>query len=262
MPDRIQETLSALRVDADRTGLPGSGAVRRRGDRRARNQALGSALTLVAVVAVVVGVSGSLTGDTDRADAPPADPTVSTTQEQLLALAADPFLRESDVTSFGVYENFLRSPDDALEQPRLLQCISSPAGWGANGTKAQLFHHDLEGGILEHVLVFDGSSTAAAALTRVGAEFTSCPTGDPAEVEVTDRGPEPVAGGSPLGFRASRADVPKVATETGYYELGVGRRGNVVVVLEWRAYGNPAEGADGWVWTAERLQTALDRAVR
>ena len=49
----------------------------------------------------------------------------------------------------------------------------------------------------------------------------------------------------------------------GYYELGVAREANVLVVLQLNAMGNPAgEGADDWVWTGETLQTALDRAVR
>lgn len=37
----------------------------------------------------------------------------------------------------------------------------------------------------------------------------------------------------------------------------------LVVVLEWQASGNPTgDGTENWVWDAERLQTALDRAVK
>ncbi len=56
---------------------------------------------------------------------------------------------------------------------------------------------------------------------------------------------------------------PTADAGIGYYELGVAREANVLVVLQLNAMGNPAgEGADDWVWTSETLQTALDRAVR
>lgn len=82
MPDRIEETLSKLRVDVDRTALPDSRSVRRRGDRRTRNQVVGSAVGVAAVVAGLVGVGGDLVG-TDRSVAPPATraPSVSTTPD-------------------------------------------------------------------------------------------------------------------------------------------------------------------------------------
>ena len=60
----------------------------------------------------------------------------------------------------------------------------------------------------------------------------------------------------------SRYFVPEAASEPNYYEVATAHQGNVVVVLEWQASGNPAGDGDGdWVWTTERLQTALDRAV-
>ena len=63
-------------------------------------------------------------------------------------------------------------------------------------------------------------------------------------------------------MRSSRYFVPEVASEPNYYEVATAHQGNVVVVLEWQASGNPAgDGEDDWVWTTERVQTALDRAV-
>ena len=61
-------------------------------------------------------------------------------------------------------------------------------------------------------------------------------------------------------LRASRLTVPTADAGISYYELGIAQRGNVVVVLEWSSMGNP-EGDDGWVWTPERLGTAVERAV-
>ncbi len=62
--------------------------------------------------------------------------------------------------------------------------------------------------------------------------------------------------------RHSRYFYPDFASEPSYYEVATAHRANVVVVLEWQASGNPmGDGANAWVWDAERLQTALDRAV-
>jgi len=62
--------------------------------------------------------------------------------------------------------------------------------------------------------------------------------------------------------RHSRYFYPEVASEPNYYEVATAHRGNVVVVLEWQGSGNPiGDGTEDWVWDADRLQTALDRAV-
>ena len=79
------------------------------------------------------------------------------------------------------------------------------------------------------------------------------------EVTTQDRGPAPLSG---TAFRASRLSTPTADAGIGYYELGVAREANVLVVLQLNAMGNPAgEGPEDWVWTAETLQTALDRAI-
>jgi hypothetical protein len=79
MPDRIEETLAALRTDVDHLPVADSGSVRRRGQQRTRNQVLGSAFATVAVVAAAVGIGGGLLGG-ERTSAPPAtDPPTATT---------------------------------------------------------------------------------------------------------------------------------------------------------------------------------------
>ena len=56
--------------------------------------------------------------------------------------------------------------------------------------------------------------------------------------------------------------MPQVASEYFYYELGTAQEDNVLVVLQWTSNGNPmGNDSTEWVWTADRLQTALDRAV-
>ncbi|HEU4912222.1 MAG TPA: hypothetical protein VFV76_10005, partial [Actinomycetes bacterium] len=125
MTDRLEETLRTLQLDVDRVGLADSASVRDRGDRRTRHQVVGSALATVALVAAAVGVTGTLTSDREAVEGPPANPTVTTTQEPALSLAAQPLLRDGDLTGIEPYGAF----QDSGEQPsyQLLQCIDVAA---------------------------------------------------------------------------------------------------------------------------------------
>jgi len=261
MPDRIEETLRSLQLDVDRAPLPDSGSVRRQGDRRTRNQVVASAFVTVAFVAAAVGVGANLVGDREAIEGPPApQPTVSTTQEPTLSLAAAPFLQDGDLTGVGPYGDFQDSGDQPSYQ--LMQCIDVAALAGtATLTSTVLFEPDIgEPTVHEHALEFGSAAAADEFVTRAGQAFATCEEGDPAEVTVTDRGPEQVAGVE--GLRGSRLTVPTADAGIGYYELGVVREGNVVVALEWSSMGNPYGDESGdWVLTPERLQTAIDRAV-
>lgn len=262
MTDRIEETLRTLSRDLDQVGLADSGAIRRRGDQRTRNQVVGSALATVAVVAGVAGLAGGLTGDRDAAQGPPANPSVTTTAEPWLRLADQPFLLVEDLGSFGGYDQagpFI----DAESAPEVLpeQCATRPGSWGADDVRATRYYQDgSEASIFEYVLRFGSAAEAEANAARLGDELSDCPAPGYVDGDLTQRG-EPVTGVA-SGYRGSRFFVPNVASETSYYEAAVARVANVVVVLEWQAYSNPAgDGEADWVWTAERLQTALDRAV-
>jgi hypothetical protein len=263
MPDRIEETLTALRVDADRVGLADSGAVRRRGDQRTRNQAIGSGLAVLAVLAGVVGIGGELTGDDRSIQGPPAEqPSVSTTQESVVTLADDPLLRAEDIRGLGPHTGWQRSPEGVSASMRT-RCVSSPETWGAGRVDGAQYYEELDGLIVEYALEFDTAARAAAAVRQGMRELATCPPGDPAEVTVVDRGDEAVAGVGDEAYHASRLSTPTADAGIHYYELGTARTGNVVVVLEWTGMGNPVgEGPADWVWTAERLQTALETAVR
>lgn len=261
--DRIEETLRTLSRDLDQVALPDSGAVRRRGDRRTRHQVIGSGLAVLAVVAGVLGAAGGLTGDREATQGPPANPTVTTTPEPWLRLANHPFLRVEDLGSFGGYDQvgpFI----DAEAAPEVLpdQCATRPASWGADDVRATRYYQDgSEASISEYVLHFGSAAEAEANAARLGEELSACTTAAYTDGDLTQRG-EPVAGLA-SGYRGSRFFVPNVASETSYYEAAVARVANVVVVLEWQAFSNPAgDGEQDWVWTAERLQTALDRATR
>jgi hypothetical protein len=260
MSDRLHDTLSALRSDVDHMPLADSSSVRARGTQRTRRQAIGTSLAVVALVAGAVGIGGALTG-TNKADTqlPAEQTTTAPTDEQPLQLATDPFLKESDVAKVGPF-SMLRSPDstDGLAQKQL-QCMPDIATLGAPQTEGQFFYSDSDGTFSEHVLRFDTTDAAAAASVTLGQAFQNCPTGDASQATVADRQPEIV---SSNGSHASRLSTPTADAGVSYYELGLVQDANIVVVLQWSSMGNPVgDRATDWVWTATRLQTALDRAL-
>src|SRR5512134_3288710 len=161
MPDRIEETLSALRVDIDRVGLPDSGSIRRRGDQRTRHQVIGTTLAALAVVAGAIGVTANLAGDDRSLQGPPAEqPSVSTTQQPLLTLADDPLLRPDDIGTIGVYEGWdLNASPDAADQ-MLSLCVSKPSDLGGTDTVSGLYYNVLDGTFTEHVLRFPDAAAA------------------------------------------------------------------------------------------------------
>ena len=96
MSDRVRDTLTALRVDADATPLAAADQVRRRGQARTRHQAVAGLAVVVVAVGVVLG-GGSLFGGGD----PRHDPNTVATNgptPKALTLAVDPLLRADDVT--------------------------------------------------------------------------------------------------------------------------------------------------------------------
>lgn len=269
MPDRIEETLRALQLDVERTALPDSGSVRRQGDRRTRNQVLASAFVTVALAAGIIGVGGALVGGDNRSiEGPPATsgPTVSTTPEPPQAIADQPFLPADSLVGFGAYDE-IGTFVDAGEEPTIAkrECRVRPADWGAVEVRSTRFYQDsTEAKIYEYVLRFaDAASAQQAALKRAYADLVAtCPgTVDPSEGTLSTRESELVPG-LDGAVRNSRYFVPEVASEPNYYEVATAHQGNVLVVLEWQASGNPiGEDALDGVWDAERLQAALDRAT-
>jgi hypothetical protein len=263
--DKLTLTLDTLRSDVERTPLADSTTVRRRGDQRTRRQAVGGAVAVVALVAGIAGVLGGA-GGLDKADGQvPAtqNPTASTEVEQPLTLAANPlFPADSPMLTVG-QTTFTQSPDAPDVTQTKLQCMPDPVTLGATPTKAGFFYSDVEGAFTEHVLQFATSNQAVAAASSLTAAFAACPEGNAAEVTVDDRGPQAVGLD---GFHASRTSTPTADAGIGYNEIGVARDQNVLVVLYFNGMGNPAEAendtpASSWVWSAERLQAALDAAV-
>ncbi|HEX6935596.1 MAG TPA: sensor domain-containing protein, partial [Actinomycetes bacterium] len=253
-----EETLSALRVDIDRVGLPDSGSIRRRGDQRTRHQVIGTTLAALAVVAGAIGVTANLAGDDRSLQGPPAEqPSVSTTQQPLLTLADDPLLRPDDIGTIGVYEGWeLNASPDAADQ-MLSLCVSKPSDLGGTDTVSGLYYNVLDGTFTEHVLRFPDAAAAQDALDTVAKSLTGCTVGTPADNVQTRWAPLDVTGADAAVHVSRSSETPN--SEPSYLELGMARTSNVVVLLSWNSMGQPESVS--WVWTADRLQTALDRAV-
>jgi hypothetical protein len=179
------------------------------------------------------------------------------------ALAADPLLRGSDVVVAGTHLTFQRSPDPVPEDQRPLQCIPVPTTLGAaEGKAAQLFA-DVNGTVVEHVLRFADPTAAADAVTELAVAFASCPKGNPSEATVDDRGPVRAngVGGVTETLHAARLTTPTADAGLAYYELGIARSSNVVVVLEWSSLGKPVADKQAWVLSGELLDVAAHRAT-
>jgi hypothetical protein len=124
-----------------------------------------------------------------------------------------------------------------------------------------MLYSDTDAQVVEHIVRFADADAAQVGLGGLVQAFSGCDEGDPAEVTVVDRQPQNVSGvdSAQTAVHASRTGTPVQASEISYYELGVVREANVVVVLQWSSMGQPT-GVD-WVWDADRMTAALDRAT-
>jgi hypothetical protein len=260
--DRVQQTLVALRTDLDRAPLADVADVRRRGQQRARHQGLGLAAAAAAVVAVVLGGALGLTGSDEATGQLPASPSPSATSDVHRPDVVT-FLEPSDVGPVGDYTGFRRVPDAALDQ-KPLACLPLPRDLtGSHVTYDSRTVSSLDAQYVESVLVYDAVSPARRAVQELTAAFRTCDKGDPAEVTVADTGPTSAPGTGEITeiVRASRLSTPLVASEPFYYELGLARAGNVVVVLQWTSQGNPFGDPGHAVWTDDVLEAAAARAI-
>ncbi len=258
--DKLTLTLDTLRSDVERTPLADSTTVRRRGDQRTRRQAVGGAVAVVALVAGIAGVLGGA-GGLDRADGQiPAtqNPTASTEVEKPLTLAAEPLLAPSDIGTIDPYTGWQVNTDSAAVEQQQNQCVPSPTTLGGTETVAELLYSDLDAAATEHVVRFATSAQALTAQNDLSESLASCDLGAATDDPAYEQGPSVVVTGADAALRASRTSYPP-DSEVSYFELGVARKANVLVVLQWRSMGKP-DGV-GWVWDAQRLGTALDRAV-
>jgi hypothetical protein len=258
--DRMRDTLTALRSDTDLSGLADPASVRRRGQARTRHQAVAGLCAAVVVVAVAVTGGSLLGGQSDARHSLPATQSPSPTHVRFIDR---PLLRAGDVDDVGPYKGFLVGPSPVSEDQRSLECIASPTTLGAVEGLAAPFFAEPDAHVIEHALSFADASAAAEAVNRLAAEFASCKQGKESEVTVNDRGPLRAngIGGHSETLNASRLTTPRAAGEVHYYELGVARLVNVVVVLEWTSIGKPVDDTTTWVLSSDLLSVAIHRAT-
>jgi hypothetical protein len=258
--DPMTNTLDTLRSDVERIPLSDSLTVRRRGDRRTRNQAVGGALAVVALVAGAAGIYGGLGGDDEASNIPAISPTPT---ESPLSLSSDPTLKPTDLTGLGRYGSLpvLQAPTAPDLTPPPGMCQIRPTKWGAAELHATRFYQDGSTvGILEVVLRYDTAEQARVALDQPGTDLALCPEPAPSDGNLEVRPPETMAEVGD-GVHVARFFTPSAASETSYYEVAAARTSNVVVVLTWAADDTPSGNPDTWAWSGAQLQTALDRAL-
>jgi hypothetical protein len=258
--DPMTNTLDTLRSDVERIPLSDSLTVRRRGDRRTRNQAVGGALAVVALVAGAAGLYGGLGGDNEATNIPAISPTPT---ESPVSVADDPLLKPTDLTGLGQYDSLpvLQAPSEPDLTPPPGRCQIRPTKWGAGQLYATSFYQDGSPvGILEVVLRYDTAEQAKLALDQPATDLALCPEPAPSDGNLEVRPPETMAGVED-GVHLARFFTPSAASETSYYEVAAARTSNVVVVLTWAAYDTPSGNPDSWAWSGAQLQTALDRAL-
>jgi len=243
MPDNhdpVTLTLSALRTDVERTPLADSRSVRRRGDRRTRNQAVGGALAVVALVAGVIGVSGSFSGN-DLAEQVPAEtPSVSISQSPnpttgtRLVLDSSVLLGPGDMPPAPNQDFILGKTLDPATSTDAAERFVTVCGAGPTGATTprdalmRTFYSELDASGWQWVAEYATADEAGQLWTDL---MTGC-TADGADVaELTTTATQP---GVPAAFRASRfSAVPN--SEYNGEVVGIARIDNVVVVIGLRA---------------------------
>ncbi len=257
--DPVTLTLSALRTDVERMPLADSHSVRRRGDRRTRNQAVGGALAVVALVAGAAGLSGGFGGSSsaDRNIPASGGTSASTQVDQPLTLAAQPLLTAADIGAIGPYTDWTLSPDPEDLKP-FNQCVPSPATLGADKAAYGYFFSGLDAIAAEHALRFADTANARAAGDRLIAALAGCDLGAASDNVVASPA-RPVSVPDADDAQVATREASPPGSEVSHYELGVVRKANVLIVLQWSSMGLPDGVTE--IWDAKRLQTALDRAV-
>jgi hypothetical protein len=257
--DKLTLTLDTLRSDVERTPLADSTTVRRRGDQRTRRQAVGGAVAVVALVAGIAGVLGGA-GGLNKADAPVATggPTAITEVEKPLTLAAEPLMDPAAFGAVGPYDGWQANLDQAAVDQQQSQCVPSPTILGAKESPGQLLYGDLDARVIEHVVRFATSAQAQTAMQDLAGALATCTLGNGTDNPQYRPGPSVEGTGADEALQASRTSSPP-DSEVSYYELGLVRKANVLVVLQWHSMGLP----DGvtQVWDTRRMKTALDAAV-
>jgi hypothetical protein len=170
--DPLQTTLDSLRSDVERTPLPDSLSVRRRGEARSRHQAVAGALVIAALVAGAFGVADLRGNEQHRGI--PARPT-PTAQTSGALLTADQMPDPQFWGQFGDWTK-LGTGDGALT-PTANSCLDAAVPSVQPAATADFRAGPAGGpnaGLRESVFQFDSAAEATAAQTNVGGALQAC----------------------------------------------------------------------------------------
>lgn len=193
----------------------------------------------------------------------PGDPTEA--PGDLLDLADDPFLTDADLASVGTYTGFTRSSDYEDPEPPAERCIDDLSAVGADTALDMHYFQELgEGSVQEYVLRMPDADSAFRVVSAHTVRPEVCgEVGEQREETVT----QPVAvsadgADDALAWSVLNSPTPdNPGSEPSFTGNGMARVGNVVVVVSFRAFGDPSDG-DWPGLAAQLLGTALLRAVR
>jgi hypothetical protein len=189
-------------------------------------------LAVAVAVVVLTGRSGHDTG--------PPKPTEPSPSPSMFTLPADPFLTDRDLAANFPEGRFARETNAGPHQ--LSPCLTDPRGWGAAEAKVATYvsRIDPTATLNEFVLRFTDPVSAHRAILGAWAGLNNCR--QPASAPI----PQPSANFNPINAGLDEELVDKRAhrdRHDGLYELFIGRKGMVVVVIEDTAFPRDEAGS-------------------
>jgi hypothetical protein len=171
--DRVRDTLTALRVDADSCGLSDPASVRRRGQARTRHQALAGVCAAVVVVAVVVTGSSLLGGPNKSAAHLPA---TQTRPIESFLLSAQQMPDPHFWTGFGPWSQL--DSGDTPVTPLAASCLTAGTPGGLTPAARREFRAGPatgpHAGLIQTVYTLPRGHTARAAINDVESSLQTC----------------------------------------------------------------------------------------
>jgi hypothetical protein len=241
-------------TDSLRPSLPPAHAVRRAAERHRRIRLIAAVATTAVVAALIVAMGAGQLRDSATPPSP-AQPGPDHSG-RLLTLSPDLF------TVFGSLPVRVGDPP-----PVLSGCVSSPLTWGAAESRTATYERPGHPGRVynEFVLRYDTVAGAHSAVLHAWRQFRRCPTPpnvftDPWDLPAAVPSAESTAMPNVklseqfANQRARFATAAERGQPLGMYALRVGRRDNIVVVIEDR--GDPDDRAE------RVLRVAMSKAVR
>jgi hypothetical protein len=258
-----------IRDLADRGSLAAGAAdpaeIREAGDSRRRNRIAFAVVTMIAVVAAVAAATGAVIYGTPSQQIPvsPAEnattvaPTPSPTPERH-GLAEDP-LPEGPFAWPDTYQGLERTGRDGEFRDF---CLPGLKSLGATRTRTGEYFEESEASVNAGALEFEAVGAAEAAVAELRSLPDSCYASTFDRDTTVSEPQETSAGDEAFVFAyETMPNENNAGSEPGYFGYGVTREANIVVILEFGAFGPPVTDKPYATWTADDLNDFLDQAI-